>query len=91
LPADLLQPAIDLWDQNEHRISLDAAAAVVTGHAPRGDGIPNAIDQSAQLSGTQLGPRGEVADQIAKHVAEHKCTWLCGLEHVAGPGLRLGS
>jgi len=86
LSGPQMERALEVWEESGRRFSLDQAAASVT----RGDSIPNAIDQTGQLSGTQLGPRGELDARIKAHVAEHKCDYVCGLQSAAGPGLRPG-
>jgi len=91
LSGDDMVRAIEAWENAEKRISLDDAAAQITGSGlGPGPEIPQAVPQP-QLADTQLGPRGELHDRIVAYCKEHDCTYAEALQAITGVGLsRIG-
>jgi len=76
--------AIECWDEHEHRISLDEAAARVSGYT-LDSSIPEVGLPQPDL---QKGPRGELDERIKAHCQEHGCDdYQCGLRAVTGVGV----
>lgn len=87
LSGEQMLVALEVWGQEDHRITLDQAAARVSGTAVGDDVVPTVgIDYG--IPG--LGDHHEIDKAIRDHVASHKCDYACGLASVTGVGLPEG-